>query len=205
METQFVFSEVSKAYNGNIANLEQARRRFEGQLAELNDNVMAHLKERCNRPHDGIAKIRFAKPEDWGAAKDGPWLKFSAATRVGIDIKPPSFEVYKKGAVFLYFESVFDNKKGRFVFQCRLENSNDVETNIDETAQDIIKSKDPSRFPDYCLIKTNTAIISKWELSDELYDKISQIIDDAVLVCEETVDKVFPDSAYSGEKPKEDS
>lgn len=201
MSSKGRFSDVSLSYNANAANLDQARWIFQKEVSELNGWVQSHLSEMIKRPREGIKKVRWSDCEDWSTAKDGPWLNFIGATVVGLDMSPPELSIFKRGVAYLYFETRFDSDVNRFMFRARFENQDVVSKILDETVMEVVRSKGDEMFPNSEQIKSNTAILFKREIGNELFENVNQFIDSAVLVCEEAVDRLFPDSQYHGIAP----
>lgn len=192
------FSELTYAYNANAWNLNEARKIFQNEINEFNNDIEGRLQEVCQRPNDEgkIKKVRWSDPTDWSTSKDGPWLNYIASTQVEMDIKPPSFKIFKRAAAYLYFEIRFDRDFSRFMFRCRLENQNSVHNNIDEKVMELISQKKTEEFPNAVHQKSNTGILFRHELKDDLFDILYQQIDNAIKVCEEAIDAIFPDSQY---------
>lgn len=198
MASDRAFSELTHAYNANAWNLNDARKIFQNEINEFNSDIESHLQEVCGRPidDDRIKKVRWSNPTDWSTSKDGPWLNYNASTQVEIDIKPPGYKIFKRAAAYLYFEIRFDRDFNRFMFRCRFENQNSVNESIDESVMEIISSQSPVEFSNSFHQKSNTAILFRHELKDDLFDRLYQVIDKAIIICEEAVDAIFPDELY---------
>lgn len=201
MSSKGRFSEVSLAYNANAANLDQARLIFQREVSELNEWVQGHLNEVVQRIREGASKlVRWRNPVDCSTAKDGPWLNFIGSTKISLDVSPPTLSVFKKDVAYLYFETRFDSDINRFSFRARFENQNIVSPILDETVMEVVRSNGAEMFPNSELIKSNTAILFKREIGNELFENLNQYIDAAILACEEAVYRVFPDFDYQ-DKP----
>ena len=185
------FSEVAVAYNQSLANLNTARDIFEKELDQLIAGVLDHLETvivRHNKDEQIKDKMRWADPEDQSRKKDGPWINYTAAASVALDIRPPTAKNFKKGAAYLTFECVFDANGGnKFVFRCRLDNQNSVFTELDEKVFELIKTK-ADGFPKAEHIKSDVTILFSRDLEDSLFADINQHIDSSLAVCQEAVD-----------------
>ncbi len=192
------FSEVSLAYNANILNLDEARGIFQKELNDLNSFIWDHLTEASRRTSDSsdVKKWRWANPEDWSTVKDGPWQNYITATYLPLDICPPGYNRFKRGVSTLYFEIRLDKEFGRFMFRARFENANIVDKNLDEKIIEILNRDKPEECLNMDQIKSNTAIIFRHELKDELFDNLHDYIDKALEICERAVDEMFPDHLY---------
>ncbi len=189
------FSEVFKAFNENIANIEIASKTFQEELVQLHNNVVDHLedaKENFGNP----SKIRIGEIYDKSTRKKGSLLNYHMDTKIRIDLKLPSFSNFKNGCVFLHFELVYSEELGRFVFKSRLENMNSADETIDEKCIKLIE-RDPSKYPGYSHIKNNTAVLFQVELEDGLIGILNNRIDDALNILKEAIDAIFPDNLYT--------
>lgn len=193
-----VFSELTHSYNANAWNLNEARKIFQNEINEVINEVVSHLPEVCQRPDDDgkVQKVRWSTPYDGSTSKDGPWLNYIASTQVVMDIRPPAFIRFKCAAAYLYFEIKFDRDFSRFMFRSRLENQNIVNDSIDEKVMGLIAQKEAEMFLNAVHRKSNTVILFRHELKDELFDNLNQLIDDSIKICEEAIDLLFPDSQY---------
>jgi hypothetical protein len=197
MTSELRFSEVSRAYNGHIANLNRSREVFESEVRAVNDLVLEHLADTKGRPPEGIQKLRWRAIEDRSKSRDVTWINFKTGASIRLDIRRPELARYKRGAAFLHFETVYDEDKAEFVFRCRLENQNTVHDEIDERVMGLIEKRGLDGFPGCKHIKRNTAIIFRQPLVDELLDELNHHIDTAVGLVETAVDEIFPDSEYA--------
>jgi len=199
------FTEVSMTYNNHVVNLDRARQGFEEDTRRFNGLVLSHLADVCSREPDGIGKMRWRLPEDWSSAREVAWLNFVASARIRLDLRPPQYKNFKKHAAYLYFEIRFDPDMGRFVLRCRLENQNNVNAEIDETVDQLIRDERAAAFPGHDHIKSSTTILFKRDLGEELLDNINQYVDSALDVVAEAIDRIFPDADYSAEVQVDES
>ena len=190
------FSDVSAAYNAHVANLDQARCIFEEEVTKLNEYVYRHLAERYPR---ATRKLRWGAPKHWSTAREVTWLHWMAGCRVRLDVKPPGYKVFRKGAAFLYFQSLYAESVGAFVFEARLENQNTANTEIDEEAYAVIEAEGGDRFPRAEHLKRNTTVLFRCDLGDGLFDDLNDYVDRAMEVIEAAIDRLYPDSAYPTE------
>ena len=200
MSSKGKFSDVSLSYNANAANLDQARWMFQKEVSELNEWVQNHLSEVIDS-RKRMDKVRWSNSEDRTTEKDGPWLNFRSRTRISMNVRPPRLRKFRRSVAYLYFETRFDSDLNRFMFRARFENQNVVSPVLDETVMEVVRSKGDEMFPNSEQIKSNTAILFKREIANELFENMNQFIDSAVVVCEEAVDKIFPDSQYHSIAP----
>lgn len=205
MPSEIRFSEVSVIYNTHIANLNHAREMFEEEVRGLNELILEHLGDTAGRPRDGVVKLRWSAPEDRSKSRDVAWLNFRSGSRLRLDVRPPGFSRFKRGAAFLHFEIVFDPESSQFLFRSRLENQNTVSDEIDERVVGVVETRGKDIFPRHCHLKRNTAIVFCRDLNDSIFENLNQYIDDAINVVEAAVEGLFPDSAYADDNTGEDS
>lgn len=199
MSSERKFTDVSKAYNANVAVLNEARGVFQKELEELTDFVREHLSEASRREvEEGrIQKVWWGRPDDWSTTKDGAWLNHISGTIIPVHILQPGYKRKNRGAAHLYFECRFDKEFGCFIFRCRFENSNSVNKNIDEKLYELIDKEKPTECKNAVQIKANTVLLFRHELNDELFDNLHDYIDKALVLCEGAVDGIFPDNQYA--------
>jgi hypothetical protein len=190
-------SEVSLAYNKHVVNLDRARKVFEEEMQNLVDFAHKHLDDRRTWPQEGVRKVRWGKPQPTSSARSVPWLNWVAGTKVRMDIRPPNFKVFRKAAAFVYFEIVFVRDIGNFVFECRLENQNIIDTDLDEETFAVIQKHDSSEFPRAEHIKRDTTVIYRCDIEESLFDDINNCVNRGLDVICEAVNQIFPDSEYT--------
>ncbi len=195
------FSEITLAYCSHVAALDRARRIFEEEARQLNRFVLAELTELVGRPLDSvIPKVRWSDPRDWwSTARDVAWLNYFAATQLSLDIRQPQYKNFKRAAGYLYFETVFDHTAGQFAFQCRFENKNLVHPDLDEEVMKLVKERGVEIFPDPTHIKSNTAVLFRRPLASDLFDNLTQYVNDATMTITAAVNQIFPDADYAAQ------
>jgi len=200
MSRKVTFSEISLVYNLHAFSLNEARQAFQEETMRLNQIVQEQLKEIAGRftaqASTGIAKVRWGTPEDHSSARDVSWLNFLAGIELAVDIRPPGYQIYRKGAAFMYFETRFDDEMKKFVFQVRFENSNSVDAMLDEHLHKVLSENPDKDLPGSYPVKTNTVILCRRELDESLSDAICVVIEKCLRKTIEMVDRVFPDQAY---------
>ncbi len=192
------FSDLTLSFNDHVGNLNEARLIFQRELGNFDKAVTDTLMELYRSPTKStdLNKVRLSKPFDLSTSKDGPWLNFTSRTILPIDLLPPNYQRYKNHSLLLYFESVFDDELGYFVFQARLENKNTANDNIDEKVIEIIKKEINDIFKNYYALKRNTAIIYRHKMNNQLWDQIGELIELPVQIIIKAVDEIFPDDEY---------
>lgn len=191
------FSEVSTTYNANLNQLNDARQIFEKEVRSLNEFVHAHLSER-RQAEQRIEKLRWEAAEDWSTGREGPWLNWYCGTRIRLDVKLPGKTRFRKGAAFVYFQTIFDHDLDRFMFRCRLENQNTIAEDIDEQAFGIVQKRGENEFPGAHHVKANTAILFRYPLQDSLFDELNRNVDRALGAVEQAIEIILPDDRYVG-------
>ncbi len=197
-------SEVSLVYNKHVANLDRARQIFEEEMQNLVDFVHKHFEDRRTWPQEGVRKVRWGKPQPWSSARSVPWLNWIAATRVRMDVKPPNYKVFRKAAAFVYFQIGFVADIGCFAFECRLENQNAIDTDLDEETFSVIQKQDSARYPRAEHIKRDTTVIYRCDIEESLFDDINDWVDRGLNVICEAVDQMFPDTQYANTSTAEE-
>lgn len=192
------FSEVALTFNRHAADLNRARRVFEDEVRALNALVRRLVQRLCDRPVDQApAKLRWAAVGDEASAPDVSWLAFRAGTFARLDLRPPGEGGFREAAGHLHFETVFDDEVGRFAFQCRLENRNAIQCELDEAVAARVRvESNRSAFPRSAHVEANNALLFRRELNSKLFASLEQFIDDAARVVREAVDEMFPDAEY---------
>ncbi len=191
------FSEIFGAYNATLVNLNEARTVFQNELYELNELIMDHLQDACRRAPDKgqIKKFRWARPEESSSPKELSWTSFVAGAFLRLDILQPGHKRFRKAAAYVYFETKYDKEFNRFMFQCRFENQNNVNKNIDEKIVELLEGKKQELKNSY-QIKSNTSVIFREELENILFENINDLIDNSLQVIETAVDILLPDVEY---------
>ena len=86
---------------------------------------------------------------------------------------------------------------GKFVFRSRFENQNVVHSDIDEQIMGVIRERDAAEFANFQQIKSNTAILFRKPLANDIFDNLYQYIDSAMGVVATAIDRLFPDAEYA--------
>lgn len=200
MKNDLKFSDLGKAYSLNLYNLNEARSVFEDECRQLNSNVEEYIEELAKR-HNSNKEEFLAKIFNWGTTenaskvKEGPWVNFSQANVVPLNLKVQG-KRFTKGIAFIKFESAFDNQQRKFLFRVWFENCYDKNENIDETIFKLAQ-KSPEKFPMSKYIKSNTCVIGCWELDEELVSNIGSIVKRCLNLVEEAIGELYPENSYN--------
>lgn len=187
------FSDVSMAYSNNIYNLNEARNIFENECRVLSDKIQTHCDEMKGNAKSLAHKFRWGNINEYKTLKAGAWTSFIQAIHIGMDVRVPECKRFDNNIAHLWFDLSFDHELKRFCFKIRFENKFSRNDQFDETVVQIALKE---HFKEARPVKNSTAILATYELNDALFENISSMVANAMLVVQEAIDTLYPDSLY---------
>lgn len=185
------FSDVSMAYSNNLYNLNEARNIFENECRILCDKIQTHCDEMKGNAKSLAHKFRWGNVNEYKTLKAGAWTSFVQAIHVGMDVRMPESRRFDNNIAHLWFDLSFDHELKRFSFKIRFENKFSKNDQLDEA---IVRIALKEHFKEARSVKNSTAILATLELNDALFENISTLVANSMLVVQETIDLLYPDS-----------
>lgn len=207
MKESLKFCELSSAYSLNLHNLNEARKVFEEECIQFNEHVENKVKTHKIGHNSDKSKFlpkvfTWGNNHPWCTMKEGNWKSFVQGTTVELNLRVPGRQKFENNIGFLRFEISYLDEVRKFVFKVKFENQYTKNEFIDEKVIDLA-SKRPEDFPSAKLIKSSTGIISVWELDENLINKLSSIITNSMLLVEEAISHLYPETSYGNVSSEE--